>query len=76
MPTAQPPWVLVRRQAIGLRIRTAREHANLSQEALGQRVGVDNKTIHRIEHGTSDPSLGLLIQIADALNVPFSKLVE
>ncbi|WP_282697400.1 helix-turn-helix transcriptional regulator [Streptomyces sp. CC208A] len=76
MPSDLPAWVLSRRQAIGARIRTAREHANLSQLALADRCGVDHKTIHRIEYGTSDPSLSLLLQIAQALDVPLAELLE
>ncbi|MFE6225503.1 helix-turn-helix domain-containing protein [Streptomyces sp. NPDC057854] len=76
MPSDLPAWVLSRRQAIGARIRAAREHANLSQLALADRCGVDHKTIHRIEYGTSDPSLSLLLQIAQALDMPLANLVE
>ncbi|MER7908329.1 helix-turn-helix transcriptional regulator [Streptomyces sp. NPDC096068] len=76
MPSEQPAWVLSRRQAIGTRVRVAREHANLTQLRLGEIVGVDHRTIHRIEYGTSDPRLGLLIRIARALDVPLSDLVR
>ncbi|MFE5628492.1 helix-turn-helix transcriptional regulator [Streptomyces sp. NPDC056543] len=76
MPTEQPAWVLTRREMIGARIREARLHANLSQLELGNRVGVDHKTIHRIEYGTSDPGLGLLIQIAHAIDTPLADLVR
>ncbi len=76
MPSEQPAWVLSRRQAIGSRIRAARERANLSQLRLANLVGVDHKTIHRIEYGISDPSLGLLLQIAQALDVPLGDLVQ
>ncbi|MFC8267832.1 helix-turn-helix transcriptional regulator [Streptomyces cinereoruber] len=76
MPSEQPAWVLSRRQTIGGRIRAAREHANLSQLQLASLVGVDHKTIHRIEYGISDPGLGLLLQIAHAVGVPLSELVQ
>ncbi|MDV5145950.1 helix-turn-helix transcriptional regulator [Streptomyces sp. SBC-4] len=61
---------------IGTRIRVAREHLNLSQVRLGELVGADHKTVHRIEHGTSDPGLGLLLQIAYAVDVPLAELVR
>lgn len=76
MPSEQPAWVLTHRQVIGHRIRTAREHVNLSQLQLGTLVGVDHKTIHRIEYGTSDPRLSLLLQIARAVDVPLGELVR
>lgn len=76
MPTEHPAWVLAQRRAIGARIRDAREHANMSQLALGDACGVDHKTIHRIEYATSDPSLSLLLRLAQALDVPLADLVE
>ncbi|WP_405676943.1 helix-turn-helix domain-containing protein [Streptomyces sp. NBC_01511] len=76
MPTDPPPdWVLTRRQAIGTRIRAAREAAGLTQIQLGEMAGLDHKTIHRIEYGTSDPTLGMLIRIAAALDMSLSDLV-
>lgn len=76
MPSDQPAWVRVRREEIGSRIRAAREHANLSQLQLGQAVGIDHKTVHRIEYGVSDPSLGTLLLIANATGVPLANLVR
>lgn len=72
----QPDWVLTRRRAIGDRIRTAREAAKLSQEKLGELTDADRKTINRIEHATSDPPLGLLIRIADAIGVDLADLMR
>ncbi|KIF67642.1 transcriptional regulator [Streptomyces sp. AcH 505] len=71
-----PAWVLPLRQVIGIRIRDAREAANLTQPQLGERVGRDVKTIHRIERGTSDPKLTDLLLIADAIGVPLADLVR
>ncbi|MFE2555952.1 helix-turn-helix transcriptional regulator [Streptomyces sp. NPDC059352] len=76
MPAEQPAWVRTSREHVGARIRDAREHANLSQIQLGELVGVDHKTVHRIEYGRSDPKLGLLLQIARALDVPLSELLR
>lgn len=76
MPAEQPGWVRTRRELVGARIRTARENAKLSQVQLGERVGLDHKTIHRIEYGTSDPRLGTLVLIAHALGVPLAELVR
>ncbi|MBT2401141.1 helix-turn-helix transcriptional regulator [Streptomyces sp. ISL-100] len=77
MPTEPPPeWVLTLREVVGRRIREARLAADLSQVALAELVGVDHKTVHRIEYGTRDPSLGLLLQLARALRVPLADLVR
>ncbi|MEU5920881.1 helix-turn-helix transcriptional regulator [Streptomyces sp. NPDC047141] len=76
MPSDQPAWVLARREHIGARIRDARVHADLSQLALAELCGVDHKTIHRVEYGTADPGLGLLLQIAQAVKVSLAELVR
>lgn len=71
-----PAWVPRRRAQIGLQIRAARRHARLSQMALGERIGRDNKTISRWENALTAPDLTDLLLIADALNVPLSDLVR
>lgn len=73
-----PAWVITRRQAIGANIRAARErqHPKISQEKLGELVGLDRKTINRIEQGTHATLLDSLIRIAEALNVPLAELVR
>lgn len=71
-----PDWVPHRCREIGERIRTARRAAGLSQIQLGEKVGRDNKTIHRYETAISVPSLVDLLLIAHALDVPLSDLVR
>ncbi|MFJ6073725.1 helix-turn-helix domain-containing protein [Streptomyces sp. NPDC093065] len=68
--------VLARRRAIGNRIRDARLHANLTQEAVALRAGIRIATYSRIENGHASPVLDTLIRIADALDVPLRDLVE
>ncbi|MFE0727963.1 helix-turn-helix domain-containing protein [Streptomyces antibioticus] len=76
--TPPPPWVLDRRRAIGRNIRAAREakRPKLVQEKLGEAVGLDRKTINRIEQGTHATRIDYLILIADALEVPLADLVR
>lgn len=77
MPSAPPPdWVLARRRAVGARIRTARLHANLTQERLAELAGLDRQAINRIEQGHASPKLDNLLLIADALNTPLANLVR
>ncbi|MER7807940.1 helix-turn-helix transcriptional regulator [Streptomyces sp900116325] len=71
-----PDWVLPRRQQIGAIIRTARTERGLTQIQLGELAGMDHKTVHRIEYGTSDPSLTMLLRLASALRVPLADLVR
>ena|SRR5215469_18241993 len=48
------------------RIRYARENAHLSQDALGQSIGLSDKAISAYEKGRSQPPLENLRKIADA----------
>ncbi|MGW3330631.1 helix-turn-helix domain-containing protein [Streptomyces rubiginosohelvolus] len=70
-----PDWVLPRRQVIGRRIRVLREDRGLTQIQLGERAGMDHKTVHRIEYATSDPSLSMLLRLAAALDVELNELL-
>lgn len=78
MPSAGPPpdWVLARRQDVGLRIRAARLHANLTQEAVALQAGTDRPSVVRIEQGQQSPTLDTLIRIAQAIGVPLAELVR
>jgi len=55
------------RQALGLRIRQAREEANLTQEALGTAAGVTRNMIGKYEAGAAVPSVDKLGRIASQL---------
>lgn len=67
-----PDHLLQRRRAVGVRIREARLHANLTQERLAERASIDRKTVNRIELGHISALLDHLILIADALDVPLA----
>jgi transcriptional regulator with XRE-family HTH domain len=75
-PLPQPDWVQARRRAIGRRIRGARLDAQLSQEELGELVGVDRRTVSGIEYGRTDPSLSVLLRLAYELRVPLDELLR
>ncbi|MFE9851135.1 MULTISPECIES: helix-turn-helix domain-containing protein [Streptomyces] len=68
--------VLARRRAVGDRIRAARLHAGLTQEAVSLRAGIGLDSYNRIEKGHASPRLDNLIRIADAIGVPLSDLVR
>ena len=55
--------------AIGARIKTAREEANLTQEQLARAIGVHTNTIGKVERGTAVPDAQLLLDVAPATNV-------
>jgi len=47
----------------------------LSRQALAQRAGLHQTYIGMIERGLSNPSLDTANAIAEALEIPFSKLI-
>lgn len=70
-----PEWVLARRRDIGDRVRAARRTRRLSQEKLAEAVGLDRKTINRIEVGAYSTLVDHLLLIAQALDVPAADLL-
>jgi len=58
------------------RIRELRECAGLSQEALGERVGVTRQTIAAWERGERDVGLAQLARVARALGAQLDDLFE
>jgi len=58
---------------IGSRLKTLRSHQGLSQRKLAALSGVSNATISLIEHGRTDPSMGLLKRILDAMGMSYSE---
>jgi transcriptional regulator with XRE-family HTH domain len=62
---------------IGSRIRTARKAAGLSQEELARRAQMSLKGMGDIERGDiGDPHISSLRNIAGALGLPISELLE
>jgi len=62
------------KSTIGERIRAARVARNLSQDALGDAVGVRGATISRYESDDLRPTLATLEAIADELGASFGWL--
>ena len=55
--------------SIGGRIKSARINAGLSQEELGNKLGVTKMAISKYENGAVTPNSGVLIALAKALEV-------
>lgn len=60
---------------VGKFIARLRKEQGLTQEALGQRVGVTNKTVSRWENGNYMPDIELLIPLGEALGVSVNELL-
>lgn len=54
---------------LGIRLRRLREMRGLSQRTLARLSGVSNATISLIENQRTDPSLGLLKKVLDAIPI-------
>lgn len=75
IPVPPPPWLVQQRHEIGNRIRDARLWANLSQEQLAGRIGVERRTVVRLELGTTSPPIDRLLHIARTLGIPPADLM-
>lgn len=73
-----PPdeWVLHRRRVIGRRIAEARAAAGLTQENLAEATGIDRRSLQRYEVGETDPTVGRVLRISRAVDVPLADLVR
>lgn len=56
-------------------LRELRKQKHLSQEELGKKIGTTKQTISRYESGRT-PDIETIMQLAEALEVPFSTLVQ
>jgi putative transcriptional regulator len=62
------------KKIIKSRVREKREEMDLTQQELGDLVGVSRQTIYYIEKGDYNPSLILAFKIADVLKTPVNNL--
>ena len=65
----------IARRFMPIVIKHYRNQAGLSQQQLADSVGVSKGFISALEAGRSVPNLDMLVQIAEALNVPAGTLV-
>ncbi len=61
---------------IGLRIRHERKLRGWTLDQLADIAGVSRRTIASVEQGDTNPSVGILLKISDALGVGLPSLVE
>ncbi len=64
------------RQRVGLNLKKFRTELGLSQEALAFECGLHRTYISGVERGVRNPTVRVLEQIAMALEVPSSRLLE
>jgi transcriptional regulator with XRE-family HTH domain len=60
----------------GAHLKSLREEKELSLRKLADLADVDFSQIHRIEKGETNPSLTMLIVLAEALEISITELLE
>jgi DNA-binding XRE family transcriptional regulator len=55
------------RSAFGAKVRSARAVLGLSQDELGQQVGLTQRSVHRIEQGLVEPRMRTILTIEQFL---------
>lgn len=65
-----------KRELIGLRIKELRKRKGLSQEELAEKAETSANYLSRMERGTENPTLDMLIKISDALAVEMWEIFD
>ncbi len=68
--------VMELQERIARSLRAERARTGLSLSETARRAGVSKATLSQLESGAGNPSVETLWALADALGVPFSRLVE
>lgn len=63
-------------KTLGVRIKELREEKGLDQKAFAFDCEIGRTQLHMIENGKTNPRLGTLLKIANALEISLSKLVD
>ena len=58
----------------GRNLRAERNRAGLSQDELGEKIGIDGRHISKIERGLANTKYTTIVAILNVLNIPFDKL--
>lgn len=60
---------------LGQRVQAQRKNRGMSQAQLSEAAGLDRTYISTLEHGKQNVSIGAVMKLADALDVPISALL-
>ncbi|MEJ6393594.1 helix-turn-helix transcriptional regulator [Gymnodinialimonas sp. 2305UL16-5] len=61
---------------VGDRVRAARRDMGISRRILAERSGVSPRYLAQLESGAGNISIGLLLRVATALNLPIVSLID
>jgi transcriptional regulator with XRE-family HTH domain len=62
-------------ERLGRRVQELRSGKGWTQQQLAESAGFDRTYISGLEHGKQNPTLGALLRLARALEVPLDRLV-
>ncbi|MGQ0850001.1 MAG: helix-turn-helix domain-containing protein [Actinomycetota bacterium] len=62
--------------AAGRLIRSARDHAGLSQARLAERIGTKQSVVSRWERGEDEPRLSTLVRLMRACGLSLTLMIE
>ena len=62
-------------KVIGQFLKELRREKKLTQEELGEKVGVTNKTISKWENGNYMPPIDVLMQLSEIHNVTINEIL-
>lgn len=64
------------KKLIGMRIKELRKKQLLSQEQLAEKADINSKYLSRMERGTENPTLDMLIKLSNALEVEMWEMFD
>lgn len=67
---------IIIRKTIGGNLTSRRIALNIPQTTFAQMVCIDRSYLNRIEKGTENVSVDILVKIADGLDIPITQLFE
>lgn len=62
------------KQMIGVRIKDIRNKRRITQEQLSESVGINTKYLSSIERGKENPTLNILLKLAQSLDVNLDEI--
>ena len=64
------------KKLIGMRIKELRKKQLLSQEQLAEKADINSKYLSRMERGTENPTLDMMIKLSNALEVEMWEMFD
>jgi XRE family aerobic/anaerobic benzoate catabolism transcriptional regulator len=63
-------------RVLGERLRRLRAQRGLTQRAAAARIGIGPLVLRRLERGSANPSLAILVSVARAFGIPLCRLLK